>query len=1536
MTCRNSYGTIKFMRGRYADFFNENPVLKLGQLAYTIDKDSNPASSSFGKHVLKIGDGSTPWKDLPFATPNEPCVLNPTTTPPPVTTSTTTTTAAPASSVWQLTIVTTQANQNFSVMLGKFFPSSVTTPDLQIDWGDGTIAQYTTEGIHQHTYANVGTYYLKLSGTFTSTDARESIRFGNGFSEAGLVVATSKIPEILHADGSTGLQSVRRTFEDCINLTSVPADLFERYQAIDRGGKSIDFSLCFYKSGLTSIPPTLFSGITKNIDLFGTFGNCPLTSLPVNLFNDKVVALVATFQGSSITSIPQGFFDQCTNLTTLDLTFDGCSNLTTIPVDLFKLSTKIRNFSKTFRKCHALTSIPANLFPTTLNEIGWGQSIGFDELFDGIETTPGDRSTQTNILSTADYSRLLGEMKALAVANTLQGMHLYVANTQYTLAAKADRDILTGTWGWTILDGGLEPSTITGCTNTPDFTALTTNEFISDIDYGPNSSNTTSTTGGLQGVAISAKGNRVVCGATGSPDGCGTAQVYSYRSDVSGNNIEYRELGDSIKAAITDWESLGAKNVAISSDGSTLAIDFPDEPRVGWAGGGENGSVRIYRLDESQGAFQESWVLSAIITGQGFVPNLRFGAGGISLSANGDRIAIASEFGEQVKVFQRRPAGDYIQLGTNIGTMLSTDPNDHEYNRIGRRSLSEDGNTLHYIHAQGCSQRVSQVFKFDGTDWNIFNSITSQQTDHLVMSRNGTRIAYSMVARDANCLPPSDANVLRVRDMAPNSTSAGSIDVDGGSITLNDHDNNYILKFAMSEDGKTIAVIQVRKNTDPEWSGPNDVGSKVTVYRASTDSFGGISTSWVQIGCPIKNSFIWEDIDISEDGNLIALVDKSSNSNKGRVMVYGYDDSTPDTLPEQEISFTWKIAGNSQYFKNDGTIRRQSLSPYGNIGDGILIDAEGKNILTRSYDYTTASPKPQPIFWISREGQKSDFSFTDTFDDFYAMHPPWNDGIYSDAIFDQYKQNGSFPLDFTTTLPGQSYNADQADNWSLMPSYLTDLDSQMSFVGTGVSKIAIFPEGTYEGARVPYYREANYTGGIVEKPNYDTNYIHHFIKGSMFGVRANSFSDAYNTDGNRLWLVTGVSAAMVKEQNHTSCFVLKRLKKLYWPPYDTMSPRNGYVTTWSITEHRWDHNNPNEVNYPTGTNQVGHLSGSITVTPDPDEKEDYEDLTYNTGSYGLYDQDSYVGGMLEIEPISSACFFVRWLDNNNSTGKQIPVLKKYCRGVAGSGPTPWSFVGNTNIPIRGGYDPVTSPDGADNIKFKIANYGKTVLTVENIRGMRGTSISLYECPAVTSNQYVLMPQINTLLRVTANKDFGDNVGGGNIVSNWTIQALDISPMGDVIAVTVTDSSWADDLVTQRETHPFVRKVKVYVFKQTTIDDNSSWTLKTTLTRKFAGSRSVTAPVVNPTDPNPLWETQQNGQVESQGTIVKNWYEAFGSSLSLSNGGRYLAVGDHKAFANAPSSSSNPRLSWQKASDLKPYTGEITVYDLTKVLDLPPE
>ena len=61
-------------------------------------------------------------------------------------------------------------------------------------------------------------------------------------------------------------------------------------------------------------------------------------------------------------AIPEGLFDNCTEVTSFYGTFGGCDNLTTIPAGLFDSCTGVTSFSHVFSSCSALTSIPEGLF----------------------------------------------------------------------------------------------------------------------------------------------------------------------------------------------------------------------------------------------------------------------------------------------------------------------------------------------------------------------------------------------------------------------------------------------------------------------------------------------------------------------------------------------------------------------------------------------------------------------------------------------------------------------------------------------------------------------------------------------------------------------------------------------------------------------------------------------------------------------------------------------------------------------------------------------------------------------------------------------------------------------------------------------------------------------------------------------------------------------------------------------------------------------------------------------------------------------
>ena len=74
MSCNHNYKHLKIRRGNAQRFKATNPVLQSGEIAY-----GNIPGLKF--NIVKIGDGVTPWNDLPCLPFSDPV---PYTTPPPV------------------------------------------------------------------------------------------------------------------------------------------------------------------------------------------------------------------------------------------------------------------------------------------------------------------------------------------------------------------------------------------------------------------------------------------------------------------------------------------------------------------------------------------------------------------------------------------------------------------------------------------------------------------------------------------------------------------------------------------------------------------------------------------------------------------------------------------------------------------------------------------------------------------------------------------------------------------------------------------------------------------------------------------------------------------------------------------------------------------------------------------------------------------------------------------------------------------------------------------------------------------------------------------------------------------------------------------------------------------------------------------------------------------------------------------------------------------------------------------------------------
>ena len=140
-------------------------------------------------------------------------------------------------------------------------------------------------------------------------------------------------------------------------------------EEIGKGITSMERAFPYAK--ITKIRPYIFENCTQVTNFDNTFEGCSaLTAIPQGLFDKctQVTSFRYTFDGcSALTAIPQGLFDHCSKVTDFYRTFQGCSSLTTIPVGLFDKCTQVTDFRNTFSGCSALAEIPVGLFDNCPN-----------------------------------------------------------------------------------------------------------------------------------------------------------------------------------------------------------------------------------------------------------------------------------------------------------------------------------------------------------------------------------------------------------------------------------------------------------------------------------------------------------------------------------------------------------------------------------------------------------------------------------------------------------------------------------------------------------------------------------------------------------------------------------------------------------------------------------------------------------------------------------------------------------------------------------------------------------------------------------------------------------------------------------------------------------------------------------------------------------------------------------------------------------------------------------------------------------------
>lgn len=232
-----------------------------------------------------------------------------------------------------------------------------------VDWGDGSKKETIddTETVltqmPQHQYSQAGTYQIKIQGKCYYWDM-ENLLDVNPEQSAKLIKLVSW--------GET--QAMFYSFSYATNLSgSIPSpskNTFKNYKN--------KFDYLFYGcSSITSIPEDLFKNCTNITSFKGTFCKCTgVTNIPENLFANcpNVTSFEETFYNcTGITNIPENLFADCPNVTSFKETFSYCTGITNAPENLFASCSNVTSFERTFSYCTGITNIPENLFASCPN-----------------------------------------------------------------------------------------------------------------------------------------------------------------------------------------------------------------------------------------------------------------------------------------------------------------------------------------------------------------------------------------------------------------------------------------------------------------------------------------------------------------------------------------------------------------------------------------------------------------------------------------------------------------------------------------------------------------------------------------------------------------------------------------------------------------------------------------------------------------------------------------------------------------------------------------------------------------------------------------------------------------------------------------------------------------------------------------------------------------------------------------------------------------------------------------------------------------
>ena len=354
------------------------------------------------------------------------------------------------------------------------------TVNATVNWGDGNNNTYTVEGLQEHTYAAEGTYTVSISGSLT--------HFGYG--NAGSIPNIDKLVRVT-SFGNIGLTSLSNAFYGAVNLIELPPQLPSTVGSLEsmlRQASDFNFDIGGWDVSNVSSMFNLFRDATsfnQNIggwdvsntgDMGYMFSGATAFNQDIGSWNvSKVYNMFSLFSGAESFNQDIGSWD-VSKATIMSYMFRGANvfnqdisswNVSGV-YEMANMFSWTSNFNQDISSWDVSRVI--NMTEMFSNAIAFNQDIGSWDV--GNVTKMTDMFKDIT-LSTNNYNNILIGWAGQTVNNDI---NFNGGNSKYSPGEAADaRAVLTGTYGWTIIDGGesnalavstLAPSEITATSAT--------------------------------------------------------------------------------------------------------------------------------------------------------------------------------------------------------------------------------------------------------------------------------------------------------------------------------------------------------------------------------------------------------------------------------------------------------------------------------------------------------------------------------------------------------------------------------------------------------------------------------------------------------------------------------------------------------------------------------------------------------------------------------------------------------------------------------------------------------------------------------------------------------------------------------------------------------------------------------------------------------------------------------------------------------------------------------------------------------------